>query len=57
MISGENFDKSSTLCEYVIMRKLGEGSFGEVSLAVHKKTKQMVAIKFLKKPSTGNKIY
>jgi len=35
------------------MRKLGEGSFGEVSLAVHKKTKQMVAIKFLKKPSTG----
>jgi len=35
------------------MRKLGEGSFGEVSLAVHKMNKQMVAIKFLKKPATG----
>jgi len=49
---GENFDKSSTLSEYLIMRKLGEGSFGEVSLAVHKMNKQMVAIKFLKKPAT-----
>ncbi len=52
-LSGENFDKSSTLSEYLIMRKLGEGGFGEVNLAVHKMSKQMVAIKFLKKPATG----
>jgi len=35
------------------MRKLGEGGFGEVNLAAHKMNKQMVAIKFLKKPATG----
>ena len=47
---GEAFHKSSTLCDYVVMRKLGEGSFGEVNLAAHKQTKQLYAIKFLKKP-------
>ena len=35
------------------MRKIGEGSFGEVNLAAHKITKQLVAIKFLKKPDKG----
>lgn len=45
---GENFDKSSTLAEYDIIRPLGEGGFGEVLLAVNKRTKEQVAIKFLK---------
>lgn len=39
-----------------MMRKLGEGSFGEISLAAHKMTQQMVAIKFLKKPAQGTKL-
>jgi len=45
---GENFDKSSTLAEYDIIKTLGEGGFGEVLLATHKRTKEKVAIKFIK---------
>lgn len=45
---GENFDKSSTLAEYEIIKPLGEGGFGEVVLAIHKRSQEQVAIKFLK---------
>lgn len=45
---GENFDKSSTLVEYEIIKQLGEGGFGEVLLAIHKRSREKVAIKFLK---------
>jgi len=48
---GENFDRSSTLAEYEIVRRLGEGGFGEVLLAIHKRTQEQVAIKFLKASS------
>jgi len=51
--SGENFDRSSTLAEYDIIRTLGEGGFGEVLLATHKRSQELVAIKFLKASSRG----
>lgn len=50
---GEDFDRNSGLSEYDIVEKLGEGGFGEVDLAIHKKTKQKVAIKFLKANTFG----
>jgi MAP/microtubule affinity-regulating kinase len=45
---GENFDKNSTLAEYEILNQLGEGGFGSVFLALHRRSKEKVAIKFLK---------
>jgi len=48
---GENFDRSSTLGEYEILKTLGEGGFGEVLLATHKRSGDQVAIKFLKASS------
>lgn len=45
---GEEFDKNSTLAEYEIEGRLGEGGFGSVFLAVHRRSKEKVAIKFLK---------
>lgn len=34
---------------FVVGKTLGEGSFGKVKVAVHKETKQKVAIKILSK--------
>ena len=31
-----------------LLKKLGEGGFGKVMLGVHKRTKQKVALKFIK---------
>ena len=39
------FSGCSDLGDYVVQKKIGEGTFGEVSLALHKKTKQRVALK------------
>jgi serine/threonine protein kinase len=50
---GEAFDRDSGISEYEIIQKLGEGGFGSVDLAIHKKTKEKVAIKFLKAASFG----
>lgn len=50
---GENFDRSSTLSEYEIIKQLGEGGFGEVVMAIHKRTREKVAIKFLKANARG----
>jgi len=46
--SGADFDKNSTLTEYQTIRQLGEGGFGSVYLAKHKRSGENVAIKFLK---------
>ncbi len=37
----------SRLDQYTIVRTLGEGSFGKVKLAIHKSTKQNVALKII----------
>jgi len=50
---GEDFDRNSGLSEYDIVKRLGEGGFGKVELAIHKKTKEKVAIKFLKATALG----
>ena len=39
------FTGCSDLGDYVIQKKIGEGTFGEVSLALHKKSKKRVALK------------
>lgn len=50
---GEEFDRNSGLSEYEVITKLGEGGFGNVSLAQHKLTKEKCAIKFLKGSALG----
>jgi eukaryotic-like serine/threonine-protein kinase len=50
---GEEFDRNSGLSEYDVVTKLGEGGFGNVSLAQHKLTKEKFAIKFLKGSALG----
>ena len=42
-------DKDQLLSEYNILKKLGEGTFGVVVLAIHKITNEKVAIKILEK--------
>lgn len=42
-------NKDSITSFYTISDKLGEGSFGEVRLAVHKKTHEIRAIKIIYK--------
>lgn len=42
---GDDFNFQTYYSEYSIVRLLGQGGFGKVQLAVHKKTKQKVAIK------------
>lgn len=45
-LNGENFNYCAILDDYETGRVLGVGGFGKVVLAVHKETKQQVAIKF-----------
>ena len=42
-------DKDQLLLEYNVLKKLGEGTFGVVVLAIHKITNEKVAIKILEK--------
>lgn len=42
---GEDFNFQTYYSEYTILKLLGQGGFGKVQLAMHKKTKQKVAIK------------
>ena len=51
---GEDFDANSSFSEYQVLKLLGEGGFGKVSLAEHKLTKQLVAIKVMRVSSFGN---
>lgn len=44
------------LAEYEIIKDLGEGGFGKVVMAIHKKTQKEVAIKFFKTNVIGTKI-
>jgi serine/threonine protein kinase len=51
-ISKSNFVSNKTIPiskEYTLGKTLGTGAFGSVRLAVHKATKQMRAVKVLKK--------
>ena len=54
MSKGEEFDANSSFSEYQVIRPIGEGGFGKVSLAEHKLTKDLVAIKVMKVSSFGN---
>ena len=54
MITGENYDQNSSFSEYEILKTLGEGGFGKVVLAVHRQTKEKVAIKFINSSAMGN---
>ncbi len=47
IISGEDFNYSAILDDYVISRELGVGGFGTVMLGKHKEEKKEVAIKFM----------
>lgn len=51
---GQDFDANSSFSEYKIIQPLGEGGFGKVSLAEHRLTKELVAIKVMKVSSFGN---
>ena len=44
---GEDFDRKSSLLEFEILEKLGEGGFGKVMLGKHKTTGEKVAIKYV----------
>ncbi len=44
---GEKFEYSAVLDEYKILSELGQGGFGKVMLADHRKTHKKVAIKFM----------
>jgi serine/threonine protein kinase len=47
IISGEDFNYSAILDDYLITRELGVGGFGTVMLGKHKEEKKEVAIKFM----------
>lgn len=53
---GEDFNDMQLFAEYEIVKVLGEGGFGEVKLAKHKQTGNMVAIKFVKNNILKGKI-
>eukprot|EP01017_Pseudomicrothorax_dubius_P023981 TRINITY_DN2552_c0_g3_i2.p1 TRINITY_DN2552_c0_g3~~TRINITY_DN2552_c0_g3_i2.p1 ORF type:complete len:295 (-),score=72.90 TRINITY_DN2552_c0_g3_i2:51-935(-) len=50
---GEDFDRASSLAEYTILKKLGEGGFGSVELGRHKRTQDLVAIKSVMNPDAN----
>jgi serine/threonine protein kinase len=52
--AGEDFDANSSFGEYETVRVLGEGGFGRVSLAKHKATSELVAIKVMKAERIGS---
>ena len=43
------------LVNYNFIKTIGEGTFGKVKLALHKPTKEQVAIKILEKAKIKNK--
>lgn len=45
---GEDFDSNKNFGEYEVIKPLGEGGFGTVSLGVNKITGEQVAIKVIK---------
>lgn len=51
---GEDFDSSSCFGEYEMLKKLGEGGFGNVFLAQHIQTGQKFAIKIIKTENIGS---
>ena len=52
---GEDYDQNSSFSEFEIIKTLGEGAFGKVVLAIHRLTKDKVAIKFINPTAIGDK--
>lgn len=52
--NGEEFNPASCFGEYEMVRKLGEGGFGQVFLAKHKQTDELFAIKIIKTDKVGS---
>ena len=52
-ISGAEFDQSSLISEYKILKEIGRGGFGAVMLAKHKVTGEHYALKFINADSYG----
>lgn len=50
----EQFDNERRLGEYKVIKNLGEGSFGNVKLAIHTLTDQKVALKYFSKARIKN---
>mmetsp|Transcript_23459 Transcript_23459/g.58709 ORF Transcript_23459/g.58709 Transcript_23459/m.58709 type:complete len:545 (+) Transcript_23459:130-1764(+) len=47
-----SFQQDSVLCQYDFIRSLGKGTYGEVVLASHKQTEELIAIKVVPKSNT-----
>ena len=50
----KNDNPPSSVCEFIIGQKLGEGQFGTVRLGINRQTKEKVAIKILEKIKMTN---